>query len=415
MIGKPGGSLADFFSERAIKVVMVSQSESGRLGQPFVGTEQLLIGLLAEKAGLAHKLMLSHGVTLKDVKLEVEKRTHKNPSITDLNIPFSSQAEFCLHMALDEAVDCSECIGTVHLLLAITNFECEAKQILVSLGKDVILLENQARSFLEDRKQSGQNWWNNFLGVGTETRVPLGLGADTLEFIGHSNFARGRYARAEKFWGKALQAAEQRKGYIQAGRILNRLASVYIAREQYAEAEDVLKKALEISADSDAATTFSNLGVVYHKLNQLDQAKTYFLYALQSTHSSNETDQLATATIRMNLGHLLRAQGDFSRARELLERSLDIKKRLLAADDPSLADGYSCLGRLLYDEDRLEAAELEFRRALELYEKAGQPIISRATATLEDYSALLNRTNRHQEAVLLLERAQSIRDKIRGL
>ncbi len=41
------------FTEKAIQVVILAQEEARRLGHKFVGTEQILIGLIAEETGIA--------------------------------------------------------------------------------------------------------------------------------------------------------------------------------------------------------------------------------------------------------------------------------------------------------------------------------------------------------------------------
>lgn len=61
------------FTEKAIKVIMLAQEEARRLGHNFVGTEQVLLGLIGEGTGVAAKTLKSMGVTLKDARAEVEK------------------------------------------------------------------------------------------------------------------------------------------------------------------------------------------------------------------------------------------------------------------------------------------------------------------------------------------------------
>ena len=56
------------FTEKAIKVVMLAQEEARRLGHNFVGTEQLLLGLIGESTGIAAKVLKSMGVNLKDAR-----------------------------------------------------------------------------------------------------------------------------------------------------------------------------------------------------------------------------------------------------------------------------------------------------------------------------------------------------------
>ena len=56
------------FTEKAIKVIMLAQEEARRLGHNFVGTEQILLGLIGEGTGVAAKALKSMGVNLKDAQ-----------------------------------------------------------------------------------------------------------------------------------------------------------------------------------------------------------------------------------------------------------------------------------------------------------------------------------------------------------
>ena len=61
------------FTEKAIKVIMLAQEEARRLGHNFVGTEQILLGLIGEGTGVAAKVLKSMGVNLKDARLRSKK------------------------------------------------------------------------------------------------------------------------------------------------------------------------------------------------------------------------------------------------------------------------------------------------------------------------------------------------------
>ena len=60
------------FTEKAIKVVMLSQEESRRLGHNFVGTEQILLGLIGEGTGVAFKVLRDEGLNLKEARMEFQ-------------------------------------------------------------------------------------------------------------------------------------------------------------------------------------------------------------------------------------------------------------------------------------------------------------------------------------------------------
>lgn len=81
------------FTEKAIKVIMLAQEEARRLGHNFVGTEQVLLGLIGEGTGVAAKTLKSMGVTLKDARAEVEKIIGRGSGFVAVEIPFTPRAK----------------------------------------------------------------------------------------------------------------------------------------------------------------------------------------------------------------------------------------------------------------------------------------------------------------------------------
>jgi len=53
------------FTEGAIKVIMLSQEEARRMGHNFVGTEQLLLGVIGQRHGIGGRALAQLNVTLK--------------------------------------------------------------------------------------------------------------------------------------------------------------------------------------------------------------------------------------------------------------------------------------------------------------------------------------------------------------
>lgn len=62
----------EHFTNTAIAVIMKAQEEARRLRHNFVGTEQLLLGLIKEEATLSAKVLGEFGVNLNDARAEVE-------------------------------------------------------------------------------------------------------------------------------------------------------------------------------------------------------------------------------------------------------------------------------------------------------------------------------------------------------
>ena len=127
------------FTEKAIKVIMLAQEEARRLGHNFVGTEQVLLGLIGEGTGVAAKTLKSMGVTLKDARAEVEKIIGRGSGFVAVEIPFTPRAKRVLELSWDEARQLGHnYIGTEHLLLGlIREGEGVAARVLENLGVDL--------------------------------------------------------------------------------------------------------------------------------------------------------------------------------------------------------------------------------------------------------------------------------------
>ncbi|GMI75692.1 HEAT SHOCK PROTEIN 93-V, CLPC homologue 1, DE-REGULATED CAO ACCUMULATION 1 [Hibiscus trionum] len=126
------------FTEKAIKVIMLAQEEARRLGHNFVGTEQILLGLIGEGTGIAAKVLKSMGINLKDARVEVEKIIGRGSGFVAVEIPFTPRAKRVLELSLEEARQLGHnYIGSEHLLLGLLREgEGVAARVLESLGAD---------------------------------------------------------------------------------------------------------------------------------------------------------------------------------------------------------------------------------------------------------------------------------------
>src|SRR5271166_6504587 len=106
------------FTDKGMKVVMLAQDESRRLGHNYVGTEQILLGLIGEGMGLASKALKRLGISLKDARSQVEKVISRGTGFVAVEIPFTPRAKRVLEFALEESKRLGHnYIGTEHLLL----------------------------------------------------------------------------------------------------------------------------------------------------------------------------------------------------------------------------------------------------------------------------------------------------------
>lgn len=108
------------FTNKARHVVVLAQEEARRLNHNYIGTEHLLLGLMAEPRGLACRALEGLGLTLDGTREEtvaIVARGKKQPSG---HIPFTPRAKKTLELALREALRLHhDYIGTEHILLGL--------------------------------------------------------------------------------------------------------------------------------------------------------------------------------------------------------------------------------------------------------------------------------------------------------
>jgi ATP-dependent Clp protease ATP-binding subunit ClpC len=124
------------FTDRARRVVVLAQEESQRLSHNYIGTEHLLLGLLAEQDGVAARALESLNVTLTAAREQVEEIIGLGQQKPHGHIPFTPRAKKILELSLREALTMgSEVIDTQHLLLGlIDEGDGVGAQILQRLG-----------------------------------------------------------------------------------------------------------------------------------------------------------------------------------------------------------------------------------------------------------------------------------------
>jgi ATP-dependent Clp protease ATP-binding subunit ClpC len=118
---------------------MLAQEEARRLGHNFVGTEQILLGLIGENTGIGPKVLKAMGVNIKDARVEVEKIIGRGSGFVAVEIPFTPRAKRVLELSLEEARQLGHnYIGTEHLLLGlIREGEGVAARVLENLSVDL--------------------------------------------------------------------------------------------------------------------------------------------------------------------------------------------------------------------------------------------------------------------------------------
>ncbi|MDQ1427768.1 MAG: ATP-dependent Clp protease ATP-binding subunit ClpC [Acidimicrobiaceae bacterium] len=109
------------FADEARRATALASEEARRLGHDFIGTEHLLLGLLAAE-GSASAVLGELEVTLDDAREKVSQRVHPYGSGSVESPPFTPLAKKVLERALREALQLeAPLIGSEHLLLGLID------------------------------------------------------------------------------------------------------------------------------------------------------------------------------------------------------------------------------------------------------------------------------------------------------
>lgn len=144
------------FTERAQKAILLAQEEAKKLMHNYVGTEHILLGLIAEDAGVAATAMKEFGVSLEKVRAEVEKAVGKGEQETDI-VGFTPRTKRIFELSFLQARNLGHSyVGTEHLLLGLlAEGEGVAILVLQRLGVDVQQLANKVVSMITDSSNKG--------------------------------------------------------------------------------------------------------------------------------------------------------------------------------------------------------------------------------------------------------------------
>jgi hypothetical protein len=130
------GTMFKRFTPQVRQAVVLAQEESRRLHHHYLGTEHLVLGLLAEGEGIGAQVLQHAGITLDAARGGVEKITGRGEKTPNGHIPFNPRAKKVLELALREALHLSHSyIGTEHILLGLLrDGEGPGVQVLVAAG-----------------------------------------------------------------------------------------------------------------------------------------------------------------------------------------------------------------------------------------------------------------------------------------
>src|SRR6056297_1732045 len=160
--------MIDRFSSTARKVVMKAQEESNMMNHNLIGTEHLLIGLIAIEEGLASKALKSVGLTYDRVKKKVLEMIGLGQESTKSNkmppqaIAITPRVKKVFELATAAAQKLNHThIGTEHLLIGLINEgEGVANKVLRDLGAGQKKIQEELMKLLQSAPKNTQAMLN---------------------------------------------------------------------------------------------------------------------------------------------------------------------------------------------------------------------------------------------------------------
>ncbi|MBU5467978.1 ATP-dependent protease ATP-binding subunit ClpC [Virgibacillus sp. MSJ-26] len=188
------------FTERAQKVLALSQEEAVRLGHNNIGTEHILLGLVREGEGIAAKALESLGLKVSKIQEEVESLigVGKQPMQT---IHYTPRAKKVVELSQDEARKLGHSyVGTEHILLGlIREGEGVAARVLNNLGVSLNKARQQVLQLLgTNESQAGKQGRSKASSANTPTLDSLARDLTEIAREGNVDPVIGRSKEIER-------------------------------------------------------------------------------------------------------------------------------------------------------------------------------------------------------------------------
>ena len=128
------------YTKQSAKVIKIAEKEAGKLGHPYIGSEHLLLGLIAVSDGTASLLLKKAGVDKENLNKLIGKLVSGESPAAETQAPeWTPKAKKILKAAEEEAQRLADdkC-GTEHILMALLQEgECVATRLLYTLGVEI--------------------------------------------------------------------------------------------------------------------------------------------------------------------------------------------------------------------------------------------------------------------------------------
>ena len=212
--------------------------------------------------------------------------------------------------------------------------------------------------------------------------------------------SQGDLARAESFALRASEMVDSQPGISEPERLGPRLvlSSIYIEQKRFAEAEAILRGALNGVDGALAVAVFNNLATIALARGEYPQAESDARQALRFAHLALPQGHPALAASWSNLAQACHARGRYPEAENAYRQALGAWENTFGPSHPEVAKGLVLLAAFFHDRGREGAAEQLYNRAAAILEQAFGKSDPRALSVRNDLADVLRAERRYSES-----------------
>jgi tetratricopeptide (TPR) repeat protein len=199
--------------------------------------------------------------------------------------------------------------------------------------------------------------------------------------------------------------------------LANRLGRLRRDQGHYLASRVILDKAerlLKVQMSDDTALLVdikNNLGLTNSYLQEFELAENQLKLALETLISNQGDENKEMAHLLHSFGVMYRLRRDNANAQSYLERSIEMKEKLIGPDSPTVASSLENLAVVLFDMGNMEAADSNFEFARKIYMKSLSPDHPDVAYCLSNIAVIHQIKGESQEAYDLFKRSVEIFDK----
>ncbi|GHO82455.1 FxSxx-COOH system tetratricopeptide repeat protein [Dictyobacter formicarum] len=227
---------------------------------------------------------------------------------------------------------------------------------------------------------------------------------------------RAHYAEAEPLLRRALDYGEQALGtkHFTIAETLYKLGLLYLQQGKHEQAEPLLQRSLSIreqvlgTEHPQVAISLNGLGTLHLRQGKYERAESFYIRALNIQKQALGAEHPQLATTLNELAIVYGEQEKYEQAESLYMRALNIREQALGTEHPQVATLLNNMARDYKERGEPDRAELLFQRALHIWEQHLGEEHPRVAYPLNNLAELYRERGEFEQAELLFQRALHI-------